>query len=202
VDPGFQWRFAATISVAVFLASCIMGSVLYGVLHHQARMRLIHPETYTAQVTMVVLFASVVFAALTAGGVAVWCIGMTHRICGPLHVIQQGFHQMIDGRFPKLRPLRKKDEFNEFYRVFMQMVDTVKASRRKDLDALNDALESARTALHDLDDAHKLEFEAIVKKLEVVRDSTAEACGEETDTASCACASKCETTAREPAGVS
>ncbi len=202
VDPAFQWRFAATISATVFLVSCIMGSVLYGVLHQQARLRLMHPETYSAQVTTVVLFASVIFAALTAGGVAVWCIGATHRICGPLLVIEQGFREMMKGGFPKLRPLRRNDEFNEFYSVFMQMVDSVKARRQKDLDALDDALETARAALDEIGGSSKDVLKSVAQKIQSLRDAAAEAVGDELVASPCACTGRCESRQHEPVGVS
>jgi len=202
VDPGFQWRFAATISATVFVVSCIMGSVLYGVLHQQARMRLMHPETYSAEVSMVVLFASIIFAALTAGGVAIWCIGATHRICGPLYVIQQGFHQLMDGKFPQLRQLRKKDEFNQFHKVFMQTVDSLKERKQKDLDALNDALDTVSTALNDVGASQKDALESVAQKLQALRDETAKALGDENVATSCACVGRCDSPRQEPVGVS
>lgn len=202
VDPSFQWRFAATISATVFLASCIMGSVLYGVLHQQARIRLINPETYTAHVTTVVLFASVIFAALTAGGVAVWCIGATHRICGPLFVIDQGFRELIRGRFPKLRPLRKRDEFNEFYGSFMQTVDSLKANKQEDLDALNDALDNIHAAMNNDGDSQGVALESVARKIQAMRDEAAEALGEEQVSTPCVCAGEYESTRQKPVGVS
>ena len=60
VRSGFQLRFAVSAGLVVFLASSIISSVLYGVVHEQARQRMMEPETYGAEVPFVVLgFASI-----------------------------------------------------------------------------------------------------------------------------------------------
>ena len=179
IDPAFQWRYAATISAIVFLTSCVLGSILYGVLHQQARLRAMSPEAYTAEVTLVLLFSSVVFAALTAGAMAGWSIVVTHRICGPLFVIERYLHELTRGQLPKLRPLRRKDEFNRLYSVFAEMVESLKARKRADVGALTEAFDRAKSAIGRDQKQCNSALLSLARQIESLRDTAAEALGDE-----------------------
>src|SRR5262245_38755540 len=113
INPGFQWKVAGTIAVAVFLFSILISITLYGTLHQQARLRAANPVTYSADVTSVMICFGLGFAAITAGGVGLWSILMTHRVCGPMYVMKRYLLELAGGRLPSLRPLRKRDEFKD-----------------------------------------------------------------------------------------
>lgn len=53
-------------------------------------------------------------------------IRKTHRISGPIYVISNFMKDIIEGRDPKLRPLRNKDELKEFYDLFQDMVKEIR----------------------------------------------------------------------------
>lgn len=53
-------------------------------------------------------------------------IRKTHRISGPIYVISNFMKDIIEGRDPKLRPLRDKDELKEFYELFQDMVKAIR----------------------------------------------------------------------------
>lgn len=56
----------------------------------------------------------------------------THRIAGPIFVMSMYMRQIRDGSVPdSLRPLRKHDEFKQFYELFGEMVHTIRASKGK-----------------------------------------------------------------------
>jgi HAMP domain-containing protein len=58
-----------------------------------------------------------------------YLIRLTHRISGPIYVISQIMHDVMEGRTPDTRPLRKNDEFQEFYGQFTEMVRRIKKPR-------------------------------------------------------------------------
>ena len=136
VDPAFQWKYALMVGVTVFLLSALMSFVLYGTLHRQARMRVMHPETYVAGIASVIFFTGLAFSVLTAGSVAVWSILMTHRMCGPLMVMGRVLTELGDGRLPKMRPLREKDEFKDFFNILARAVDTLKEGKQTEINTL------------------------------------------------------------------
>jgi HAMP domain-containing protein len=179
IDPAFQWRYAATISAIVFLTSCVLGSILYGVLHQQARLRAMSPEAYTAEVTLVILLSSVAFATLTAGAVAVWSFVATHRICGPLFVMERYLRELTRGQLPELRPLRRKDEFNQLYSVFAEMVESLKARKRADVGALTEAFDRAKSAVGRSEKECNSTLLSLARQIESLRDAAAEALGDE-----------------------
>ena len=146
INPAFQWKYAGAITLSVFAVSALISTVLYGVLHHQARLRFMHPETYQGEVSQVILFSALALAALTAAGVGVWWIVLTHRFCGPLTVMGRWLAELGSGRFPHLRPLRQKDEFREFYAILAKTVDSLKTTKQEELAAFTEALEAVRVA--------------------------------------------------------
>lgn len=49
----------------------------------------------------------------------------THRISGPLYVMMKYLREMKEGKKPVIRPLRKNDEFKEFYDEFCNAIETM-----------------------------------------------------------------------------
>lgn len=184
INPAFQWKYAVTIGLAVFLISTIIGSVLYGVLHHQARLRMMHPETYVADVTLVIFLFGLLFAVVTAAGVAAWSILMTHRICGPLFVMEQYLMQLADGRIPKPRALRQKDEFKGFYTSFQQAMKSLRKRRREELDSLTEALAIVCSASGSTDVSREEFLESAASRLELLRKAAMESIGDRIELAS------------------
>jgi methyl-accepting chemotaxis protein len=129
--------------------SSIIATILYSVLHHQARMRLIDPENYTAEVTQVILLFAVGFSALTAGGVALWSLVVTHRICGPLYVLDRYLTQLAGGRLPFVRPLRRKDEFKQLMANFSQAIGSVRQNKQMELAVLDEVARLANDSVND-----------------------------------------------------
>lgn len=57
-------------------------------------------------------------------------IRKTHRIAGPVFVMSRYMREMLAGRTPQtLRPLRKHDEFQEFYKLFRDMVELFRSKK-------------------------------------------------------------------------
>ena len=201
INAAFQWKYATTIAVAVFLISTIMSCALYGLLHHQARMRLIYPETYTAEVTLVMVMFALGFSLVTALGVGVWCVIVTHRMCGPLFVLENHLVELSRGRFPMFRPLRKKDEFKELYAAFSKAVGSLKDRKHSDLELLNEALTTARSATDSDGNTRTETLESLVKQINSLRDAAAEALGQEVDSLPAPYAAKSPADETMPAGI-
>lgn len=149
INPSFQWKYAGMTAMTVFFVSSIIATVLYSVLHHQARMRLIDPENYTAEVTQVILIFAVGFSALTSGGVALWSLVVTHRICGPLYVLDGYLSELAGGRLPNVRALRRKDEFKELMSTFSRAVASVRENKQMELAVLDEMAKLANENVAD-----------------------------------------------------
>ncbi len=169
INPGFQWKVAGAIAVAVFLFSILISITLYSTLHQQARMRAADPVGYTAEVTSVIISFGLGFAAITAGGVGLWSILMTHRVCGPMFVMKRYLLEVAQGRLPSLRPLRKRDEFKDLYDAFDQAISTLRSSKQRELMQLNTALEAARQAQTGDADTVQQKVETVMERIEWLR---------------------------------
>jgi hypothetical protein len=201
INPSFQWKYATTIALTVFLLSSILSSVLYLILHQQARARYMNPETYTAQVGLVVLMAAVLFSAVTAGGVAVWSIFVTHRICGPLYVLQNYFIQLKEGRLPTVRAMRRKDEFKELVSSFADAVEFLKTKKRDELARLGEALKTANTAsASDDQESSKRALQSVTRHLRMLHEAAVETLGDETPSNVTAPAPKAPSRPKTPVG--
>jgi methyl-accepting chemotaxis protein len=53
-------------------------------------------------------------------------IRKTHRISGPIYVISKYIREIIEGRLPSVRPIRRGDELQDFYNLFTQMVESLR----------------------------------------------------------------------------
>ena len=180
INPTFQWRYAIMVALAVFVLTSLMSSALYSVLHQQARMRSMHPETYTAAVSSVVLVAALAFAAVTSGALGLWCVLFTHRICGPLYVLDGYLKQLRQGKLPKPRALRKKDEFKDLYASFTTLVEHMRNEKGRDLETMNKAIHTAHLAANeDLETCRKA-LKDVTGQLEPLRRQLAEALGADT----------------------
>ncbi len=179
VNPGFQWKYTISLALVVFLITTCLSSVLYGLLHQQARQRVMHPETYTASVGLVMVTFAVAFSMVTALGVGIWCFFITHRICGPLFVIDRYLRQLANGAIPKLRPLRKKDEFKDLFATFSRATDALRERKQQHLTTLTKIATTARS-VDEADDAScKDALASMTKQLDELRGELAAALGEE-----------------------
>ncbi len=69
----------------------------------------------------------------------IWGLIVTHRISGPLFIVARYLDILAGGQYPDVRPLRKRDELQEFFSAFEEAVS---ALRNRDLANLKQ-LESA-----------------------------------------------------------
>ncbi len=147
INPYFQWKYALTAGTIVFLAATIIGTTLYGVLHQQARLRAMNPETYTAEVGTVILGFAVAFAVLAGGAVCFWAVRITHRICGPLAVLDGHLGELAAGRIPRVRDLRRKDEFKHLHQSLQAAMSALSEEKQIRVDRLAEAIRLAEGLL-------------------------------------------------------
>jgi hypothetical protein len=140
VHPKVQWKHALMLGAGVFLFCVILSCGLFASLHDEARRRVINPAAFTGSVLTVIISAAVTYSALTAGVVTFWMIVMTHRMCGPVYVLERNFQELAEGRLPKLRPLRSKDEFKDVFETFSKAIDRLRQDKERQLEAMGKAL--------------------------------------------------------------
>ena len=180
INPAFQWKYTGLVVFGVFIVSAFLSYVLFGVLHQQARARLIQPTVVSPwENTVTMLLASLAFSAALGAALGLWTIIFTHRICGPLFVIERYFADLTAGRFPKRRALRKRDEFKALYAAFWDAVDALQKKKRSELKELSEALHIAQTAEEGDDQARRQALASLTSRLKPMCVETARSLGEE-----------------------
>src|SRR5688572_18276398 len=147
VDARFQWKYTLLITALGVGVMTIMGSLLYK--SHQDNTRILKLDpTLQEQVIrgdQIFLLQVVLAVIVMAIVLSVWGLIVTHRISGPLYLVARYLEVIADGQYPDVRPLRKRDELQEFFAAFEEAVT---ALRNRDLEALRDldaVLEGAKS---------------------------------------------------------
>lgn len=183
IDPRFQWKFGLWLMADVFVVCLAMGMLLLLVQNAYSRSLLLEAQAidWSRMALLLIVFA-VGFAVVAAGAFGLWSVMLTHRLCGPLHIIGVRLAELAEGRFPEWRPLRKKDECKELYKQLWATVDSLKARKQADFDALTEILSAVHSARPDDEVGRKRAFDEIAARVSAMRASAAEALGIECDT--------------------
>jgi hypothetical protein len=176
INPAFQWKYTLAIMATVFLVSVLMTNMLFGMVHQQARASVLQltPERPWEH-TITIVVAAGGFAVVIAIAFGMWSLCVTHRICGPLHVVSGFLGELAAGRFPTKRPLRQHDEFKEFYEQFWRAVDALKAKRDSDLAILGQALAIVKSGANGDHDDQKQVLASVAARMEELCRQVAEA---------------------------
>jgi hypothetical protein len=160
-----------------------MSVILAGVLHGRIRTYVLgalqnSEPPPVSEYAVVLIVSSMAFAVVSALGVGVWTIVFTHRISGPLFILGRWLEELGAGRLPTLRPLRKKDEFKDFYGTFKHAVDKIRVQKEADLERMTEAVDIARKAVGSDDAIRDRALETVAVRLESLCEEVADALGE------------------------
>lgn len=148
VDRGFQLKYALLLAVAGLAVAAVFGVWLHQV-HVQAT-ALLSPDAETRALVersdRVLLGSFVAIALLLAAALALLGVVITHRVAGPVFVMGHYLHVLAEGRFPRMRTLRRSDELKGFFRVFFDAVDQMKLREARHAAVLEDAIRRMRAA--------------------------------------------------------
>lgn len=182
INPRFQWKWAGWLMADLFILCLFMGIVFANLMEQHVRARLLGLEETTPAGSAAVVFGFAAVLALLAGATfGIWSVIITHRFCGPIFVIGRCLDELVAGRFPTMRALRKKDEFKEFYAQFGRTLDTLKSRKQAEFEALSGILELAQGAANEDDDARKQALKQIATRVGSLRGEAAKMLGEESN---------------------
>ncbi len=171
IKPALQGKYLAMVVVSVFLTSTLMSFTLFGLLNQQARARALYmaPSNTWENTYTMLLFAGA-YAVVLAVAFGLWSVIITHRIGGPLYVIEGYLAELTAGRFPRMRTLRKRDELKELHEAFGKAVEAMKAKRQSELATLTEALNTATSAVNADEEGREGALLSISAQLEDVCD--------------------------------
>jgi hypothetical protein len=151
VDRGFQLKYALLMAAAGLVVA-----VVFGVWLHQAHVQataLLSPDAETRALVersdRLLLGAFVVIALLLAAALGLLGVVITHRVAGPVFVLGHYLRVLAEGRFPRMRTLRRSDELKVFFSTFLEAVEAMKVREARHTAVLEDALRRMRAAAVD-----------------------------------------------------
>jgi hypothetical protein len=148
VDRGFQVKYAVLMAIAGLLVAAV-----FGVWLHQAHVQataLLSPDAETRALVersdRLLLGAFVAISLLLAAALGLLGVVITHRVAGPVFVMGHYLQVLAQGRFPRMRTLRRSDELKAFFSAFIESVDAMKAREARHAAVLEDAVRRMRAA--------------------------------------------------------
>lgn len=148
VDRGFQLKYALLMAAAGLAVAVVFGLWLQQA-HAQATV-LLAPDAETRALVersdRLLLGAFAVIAVLLAASLGLLGVVITHRVAGPVFVMGHYLQVLADGRFPRMRTLRRSDELKLFFRTFLDAVDHMKTREARHAAVLEDAVQRMRAA--------------------------------------------------------
>jgi hypothetical protein len=148
LDRGFQLKYALVMAAAGLVVAAVFGLWLYQA-HAQAT-ALLGPDPETRALVersdRLLLGAFVAIALLLAAALGLLGVVITHRVAGPVFVLGHYLRVLAEGRFPRMRTLRKSDELKNFFRIFIDAVDAMKVREARHTAVLEDAVRRMRAA--------------------------------------------------------
>jgi hypothetical protein len=121
---------------------------------------------------MTILWLTLLAVVGTATALGLFGLVFTHRVAGPVYVMNLYVEALAAGHYPRLRPLRKYDELKKFFDRFSHAVERIRAREADEAQALAQAMaafqplantEEARAALKTLEELHSRKREALDK---------------------------------------
>ncbi|HTN54147.1 MAG TPA: hypothetical protein VML50_17190 [Anaeromyxobacter sp.] len=148
IDRAFQLKYALLMAGAGLAVAIAFGLWLHQT--HAQAIALLAPDAETRALIersdRLLLAAFAGIAALLAAALGLLGIVITHRVAGPVFVMGHYLGILAQGRFPRMRTLRRGDELKALFDVFIEAVGTLKLREARHAAVLEDAIERMRAA--------------------------------------------------------
>lgn len=135
INPKFQLRFSALVTVAVLLSSLIYPFAIYDLMNNFITYMANHsPEQVTqltskrtALITTLILW-QVGFSAM----IFIICVFFSHKIAGPIYKLQKFFAAVREGQFSGKLFFRKGDYFQELADDYNDTIEVILERQKAD----------------------------------------------------------------------
>jgi hypothetical protein len=164
IDRGFQLKYTLLLVAVGALLSGLFGGMMY-LAHVDAARGLsaaAQAELSRAETTQLAL--TVAMSVLMAAALGLFGVLITHRVAGPVYVMSHYVTVLAKGRYPLMRPLRKRDELKGFFDRFQEAIESLRSREADEADQLDHAV----MILEPIAGSHELR--AVIEELKMMRD--------------------------------
>lgn len=158
VNPRLQWTTVLSFMGCIFAVNAVSGLLLLQFHSRVVRFQILSPERYS-EASFSALGIASVFAVtsgvLCALGFGIWCMVLTHRLCGPVFVMHEWVRKAKRGERPAIRPLRGDDAFQAFGVDLADFIRTTSSDADARKSSLSMVLDDLEKATRTRDDAER-----------------------------------------------
>lgn len=150
VDRRFQFKYTAIILAIAAVVSTVLGYFLlqsYMEMNEVIDLASLSPEVndkLNSDDARKVFLITLIFLVVEVLGLGVMGLLITHRVCGPIFVLDRHLRTMLEGKYPNPRPLRAGDEFGDTFEAFRALIDGLKKRDADEIEKLKAALAAAK----------------------------------------------------------
>ncbi len=167
VDSRLQWKYALLASLAVLITSGTMSFLVHYLQFRQTQARILSSDWTTAEnSTAAVALTAAILGVAIAACAGLTIIFVTHRICGPIYVLRSSLDELVAGRFPKRRSLRRKDELTDLHDHFFKAVETLEAEKTFEQTVLQEVAKSMREIAEAAETPQRARLERAISRLD------------------------------------
>jgi len=159
---GFQLKYTGLVVGLSSVLSIALGSFLLVQVRENSRMLELEAEfdpIFAEQIARSdATLATTLVAALVTFNVllALVSIVATHRMAGPIYVVERYLDTLADGRLPPMRQLRRGDEFIDLWNALRRLVDAQERAAERDVEILRSAVDRLERDSTEQSTAHAL----------------------------------------------
>ncbi len=135
LDAGFQLKYILRLSLLGAGGVALVGGLAWRV-HTDA----VEPGASGLTLLLLTGLGALGFALV----LGLFGLVLTHRVAGPVHVMSLYMAALAAGRYPRLRPLRRKDELRGFFDRFSDAVDRIREREAEEARLLSEAISTLR----------------------------------------------------------
>jgi hypothetical protein len=148
VDRVFQLKYTLLLMGAGLLVALLFALWIYQAYRQVTVLVAIdpslRPELQRAERHLLMTFLGI--AVLMSAALGLVGVLLTHRVAGPIFVMGHYMSVLAEGRYPRMRTLRRNDELKAFFEVFLRAVDRLKARDAHHVTVLEEAVSRMRAA--------------------------------------------------------
>ena len=162
LNRRFQLKYVAMIVSVATAISVVLGLFLAEKVRENSRMLALDGELDQAfQEQLAQSDAQIIYALLASFVIAnvvlaIATLVITHHMVGPIWVFTRYFGEIGSGKIPRIRSLRRGDEFQDLLDAIRLAVGTIETRARTDVDRLDQAIRSLEEGVGGTRDAHQV----------------------------------------------
>ena len=149
VDRTFQLKYSLMLAAAGLVVPLVFGLWMWQAHLQTTEILVVDPELrpLAQAIDRQLLLVLAGIAVLMSAALGLLGLLVTHRVAGPIFVMGHYMQVLSQGRFPRMRTLRRHDELKSFFHLFLQAVATLKEREARHAALLEEAAGRMREAM-------------------------------------------------------